>query len=98
MSNITVQQRQGLEHTNYARFLLFDSLGALIWIVSYVFAGYVFSGQLELAIGYAIQMGSGFVITATAILFTAWITWKYLQRCRFVKGVNPNFSTSSEVM
>jgi len=72
---------------NFGRFLVFDSLGALIWITSYVFAGYIFSNQLELAVGYAIRMGSGFVVIAIGTL-AAWIAWKLLQRRRFVKSVN----------
>jgi membrane protein DedA with SNARE-associated domain len=85
--NVVAAPLAGGSGANFARFLLFDSFGALIWIVSYVFAGYVFSGQLELAVGYAIRMGSGFVIIATCI-FTAWIAWKLLQRRRFVRSVN----------
>jgi membrane protein DedA with SNARE-associated domain len=85
--NVVAAPLAGGSGTNFARFLLFDSLGALIWIVAYVFAGYVFSGQLELAVGYALRMGSGFTIIAICI-FTAWIAWKHLQRRRFVKSVN----------
>ena len=69
------------------RFLLFDSLGALMWISSYVLLGYVFSDQLEDAVAYAIRMGSGFVIAAICI-FTAWIIWKYVQRRRFLKSID----------
>ena len=72
---------------SFGRFLLFDSLGALFWISTYVFAGYIFSDQLELAVGYAIQMGSGFVLIVVCAL-AAWIGWKLLQRRRFVKSVN----------
>jgi membrane protein DedA with SNARE-associated domain len=72
---------------NFGRFLLFDSLGALLWIGSYVFAGYLFSDQLELAAMYAIRMGSGLVLL-TICLFTAWILWKLLQRERFLRTIN----------
>jgi membrane protein DedA with SNARE-associated domain len=72
---------------NFGRFLLFDSLGALIWIGSYVLVGYLFSDQLEDAVAYAIRMGKGCVILASCIL-AAWIIWKYLQRRHFVKSVN----------
>jgi len=85
--NVVAVPLAGGSGANYARFLLFDSLGALIWILSYVFAGYVFSSQLKIVVGYAIRMGSGFVFIAIC-MFTAWIAWKYLQRRRFVKSVN----------
>ena len=77
----------GGSSANFSRFLLFDSLGSLAWVSCYVLAGYVFSDQLEDAVAYAIRMGSGFVIAAVCI-FAAWITWKYVQRRRFVKSVN----------
>jgi len=60
--NVVAAPLAGGSGANFGRFLLFDSLGALIWITSYVFVGYLFSDQLELAVGYAIRMGSGFVI------------------------------------
>jgi membrane protein DedA with SNARE-associated domain len=72
---------------NLGRFLLFDSLGASTWISAYVLVGYLFSDQLEDAVGYAIRMGSGFVILAICG-FTAWIIWKYVQRRRFLKSIN----------
>lgn len=69
------------------RFLLFDSLGALIWISVYVFAGYLFSDQLEIAIGYAMRMGSGVFIAALSAL-AAWIMWKAIQRRTFIKSID----------
>ncbi len=71
---------------SFGRFLLFDSLGALLWIGTYVFAGYIFSDQLELAAAYAVRMGSGLVFITISI-FTAWILWKLLQRRRFLKSI-----------
>lgn len=68
------------------RFLFFDSVGALIWLSVYVFAGYVFSDQLEIAIGYAMRMGSGVFFTALSA-FAAWITWKAIQRRKFIKSI-----------
>src|SRR5215470_3355263 len=94
--NVVAAPLAGGSGANFTRFLLFDSLGALIWIVSYVFAGYVFSGQLELAVGYAIRMGWGFVIIALCI-FTAWIVWKLLQRRRLVKSVNVERISAEEL-
>ena len=85
--NVVAAPLAGGSGANFTRFLVFDSLGALLWIASYVFAGYIFSDQLELAVGYAIQMGSGFVLIVVCAL-AAWIGWKLLQRRRFVKSVN----------
>jgi membrane protein DedA with SNARE-associated domain len=68
------------------RFLFFDSVGALIWIGAYVCAGYVFSDQLEIAIGYAIRMGSNVFLVALCA-FAAWIAWKAIQRRNFIKSI-----------
>jgi membrane protein DedA with SNARE-associated domain len=85
--NIIAAPLAGGSGANFSSFLLYDSLGALTWIVSYVSLGYIFSGQLELAVGYAMRMGSGFVILAMCV-FAAWITWKCVQRQRFVRSIN----------
>ena len=77
----------GSSRAKFGRFLAFDSVGALTWISAYVLAGYVFSDQLEDALGYAIRMGSSFVVVVVS-LFIAWILWKYFERRRFMKSVN----------
>ena len=68
-------------------FLLFDSLGALIWISAYVLVGYLFSDQLEIAIGYAMRTGSGVFVVALCA-FAAWILWKVIQRRNFINSIN----------
>src|SRR5438132_7408070 len=93
--NVVAAPLAGGSGANFGQFLLFDSLGALTWIVSYVVAGYVFSDQLELVVGYAMRMGSGFVIL-TICIFTAWIAWKCIQRRRFVKSVNVSRISADE--
>src|SRR5262249_16958527 len=76
---------------NFARFLLFDSLGTLIWVGIYVFTGYAFSDQLEIAIGYAMRMGTG-VFAIALFTFAAWIAWKVLQRRRFINSIKTGYS------
>jgi membrane protein DedA with SNARE-associated domain len=69
------------------RFVLFDSVGSLIWISAYVFTGYALSDQLEIAIGYVMRMGSGFFLIALCAL-AAWISWKVIQRWKFIHSIN----------
>ena len=85
--NVVAAPLAGGSGANFGRFLLFDSLGSLLWITCYVSIGYVFSGQLELALLYAMRMGSGFVVLVVCTL-AAWITWKLVERRRFVRSVN----------
>ena len=67
-----------------ARFLAFDSLGALLWIGAYVSVGYIFSDQLEIAAAYALQFGS-WLIYFIAGLLVGWIGWKFIQRRRALR-------------
>jgi membrane protein DedA with SNARE-associated domain len=69
------------------RFLAVDTLGILIWSVTYIGTGYLFADQLELAIGYIERLGSGLGLLAVS-LFAAWILWKFIQRRRFLKQLD----------
>ena len=74
----------GVSGMSLSRFLVFDSLGALIWISSYTAAGYLFRGQLETAFGYMERMGSWLGLLLAGLL-AAWIAWKFIQRQRFLR-------------
>src|SRR5262249_55976113 len=77
----------GSSGAHFARFLLFDCVGALMWIASYLSVGYLFSDQLEDVVAYAMRMGSSIVTVVIGIL-AAWIAWKYFQRWKFLRSVN----------
>lgn len=66
------------------RFLVFDTLGALIWISSYTALGYIFSGEIDRLGDYAARMGSWVGLLAAGLL-AAWIGWKFAQRRRFLR-------------
>ncbi len=78
------------------RFLLFDAMGILIWISSYVALGYLFSGQLETVAGYAARTGSGLLLLVVG-LPAAWFAWKFLQRRRFLKKLSVARITAGEL-
>jgi membrane protein DedA with SNARE-associated domain len=69
---------------SFGRFVVFDTLGALLWIGTFTGLGYIFSGELDKVGDFAARMGSGVVVLAVALL-AAWIGWKFLQRRRFLK-------------
>jgi len=69
---------------SFGRFVVFDTLGALLWISSFGGLGYIFSGQLDRVGDYAARMGSWLAVVAVALL-AAWIGWKFTQRRRFLK-------------
>jgi membrane protein DedA with SNARE-associated domain len=74
----------GSAGTSLGRFLLFDTAGALVWMLSYLCLGYVFSGQIEMVGAYATRMGSG-ALGLLGAAAAAWIVWKYIQRRRFLR-------------
>jgi membrane protein DedA with SNARE-associated domain len=78
------------------RFLVFDSLGIVMWSGAYFSIGYLFSDQVEKALGYAQQLGSGVLILLVG-LFAAWILLKYLQRRRFLKKLGVARITPEEL-
>lgn len=74
----------GIIRMRLSRFLLFDTLGAIIWVGSFTGFGYVFSEQLDDAILYALRFGN------TVFMFLAgglaiYILQKYALRRRFLR-------------
>jgi membrane protein DedA with SNARE-associated domain len=67
-----------------ARFLASDSLGIVLWSGAYMGVGYIFSDQVEKALGYAQRLGSGVLVLLMG-LFAAWALGKLFQRQRFLK-------------
>src|SRR5450432_91642 len=74
----------GISGMSLKRFLLFDSMGALIWLSSYTLAGYLFADQLETAFQYLQRMGSWLGLLVAGLL-GGWILWKFIQRRRFLR-------------
>jgi membrane protein DedA with SNARE-associated domain len=76
----------GASTAPFGKFLVFDAIGSMFWAGAYVFIGYLFADQLEIAVAYASRFGYGFVAVVAAA-FAAWITWKFLERRRFLNSV-----------
>jgi membrane protein DedA with SNARE-associated domain len=69
---------------SFVRFVVYDTLGALIWIGAYAGLGYIFSGELDKVGDYAARMGSWVGVLVVGLL-AAWIGWKFAQRRRFLR-------------
>lgn len=74
----------GIFRMRLSRFLLFDSLGALLWAGAFVGLGYLFSQQLERVAASALRLGTSLVGILVGSL-AAYIIWKYVQRQRFLR-------------
>ena len=74
----------GVSRMSWRRFVLFDTIGALLWCGSYVAVGFVFSSKLERVMASLSFLGGGFVVLLLAGL-SGYIAWKWQNRRRFLK-------------
>lgn len=65
------------------RFVLFDCLGAALWVVTFASVGYIFSDQLEQVAEYFLRWGGWLAMVLLGSL-AAYVVWKYVQRQRFL--------------
>jgi len=94
--NAVAAPMAGSSGTSLGRFLCFDTMGALIWMLTYTGLGYAFSDQIEDVAEYAMRMGSG-LIGVLAALLGAWIGWKLIQRQRFLRKISVARITPEEL-
>ena len=73
----------GILHMRLLRFLLFDGLGAFIWVGVFTLLGYQFGHEIEEHITNTSGMGSWIGLVVPVGLAT-YILWKYIQRKRFL--------------
>lgn len=81
------------EGASLAGFLAFDTLGALLWSGCYVALGYLFSHDLNLAIGWVKHIGTvlGIVILACITIYAGWrglVLVRMIRRLR-VRHISP---------
>jgi ABC-type nickel/cobalt efflux system permease component RcnA len=66
------------------RFLLFDGLGACIWVAFFIGLGFLFSHQIEEVAQYALKLSGSLLGVLIASLAT-FVLWKYAQRRRLLR-------------
>ncbi len=86
----------GIIGMRWPRFLLFDLLGALLYVGTFAGVGYLFSDQFERVAEYAAQFGSGLLVLLGGGL-AAYIVWKYAQRRKFLRELRIARITPSEL-
>ena len=69
----------GLFGVSVERFLLYNSLGAFFWTVTYITPGYLFSDQLEQIAAQAAHFGGSLVALILSAL-ALYIAYKYIRR------------------
>ena len=94
--NTVAQPLAGVLGMRRSRFLLVDTLGALLWIGTYTGLGYLLSDQLERVAAYGRYLGSGLfglVFGGLAI----YIAGKYVRRQRFIRTLRISRITPVEL-
>ena len=76
------------------RFMIYDSLGALFWVVIITSLGLMFSDQLE---QIALRWG-GWLVAVLAAGLAAYVLWKFIQRRRFIRRLRIARITPKELM
>ncbi len=74
----------GIFQMRLRRFLMFDILGALLWLMTYMGLGFVFSSQIERIANDAKALGSWLVVLLVTAL-AGYIAYKFVARKRFLR-------------
>lgn len=86
----------GVFGMRFGRFLLFDALGAVLWLGAFGGLGYAFGHQLEELVGRVQALG---VRLGAAVLIgvAAYVLYKYVQRRRFLHDLRIARITAAEL-
>lgn len=74
----------GMIRMRLSLFLVFDCIGAILWVGSFTAVGYLFSEQLDHALAYAARMGHALLFLLAGGL-SIYILRKYSLRRRFLR-------------
>jgi len=92
--NTAAPSLAGIFRMPVRRFMIFDSLGALLWVGSVTSLGLIFSDQLEqIALRW-----SGWLVAVLAGSLAAYVLWKFIQRRRFIRRLRIARITPKELM
>jgi membrane protein DedA with SNARE-associated domain len=95
--NTAAPSLAGVFRMPVSNFILFDSLGALFWVATFIGVGFVLSEQLEQVAAYLTRWGAWLMVALGAGL-AAYILWKYTQRRRFLSRLRTARITPQELM
>src|SRR6266481_6975441 len=76
----------GIFHMRPRRFLLYDALGSMIWALTILGTGYIFSEQIEHIAERAARLGGSLAVLIIAAL-AGYIAWKFLARQKFLRDL-----------
>ena len=74
----------GIFHMRARKFLLYDGLGALVWGLSILGTGYIFSAQIEHVAEHAARLGGWLAVLIIGAL-AGYLAWKFIARQKFLR-------------
>jgi len=74
----------GIFHMRARKFLLYDGLGALVWGLSILGTGYIFSAQIEHIAERAARLGGWLAVLIIGAL-AGYLAWKFIARQKFLR-------------
>ena len=86
----------GIFRMRFGRFLLYDTLGAILWVGVFAGLGYALSDQLERVADHALALGTWLAVLLLGGLF-AYIAWKFAMRQRFLRQLRIGRITPEEL-
>ena len=86
----------GIFQMRFQKFLLFDSLGTLLWAGGFLGLGYVFSGQIERIAEEAARLG-GWLIVLLVASIAGYLVYKFLARQKFLRDLRISRITVDEL-
>ena len=96
LSNLAVPL-VGIVRLELRTFILFDSIGSLLWVGFFMGAGYIFSREIQLEKIVLPDWGQGSVIITVLLLVALYIAWKYLRRGHLLKELSSKSMTPEEL-
>jgi membrane protein DedA with SNARE-associated domain len=95
--NTAAPSLAGVFRMPVGRFMIFDSLGGFLWVVTVTSLGVIFSDQLEQIAVRALRWG-GWLVAVLAGSLAAYVLWKFIQRRRFLRRLRIARITPKELM
>jgi membrane protein DedA with SNARE-associated domain len=92
--NTVAPSLAGIFRMRVRRFMVFDFLGGLFWVVTVTSLGLILSDQLE---QIALRWG-GWLVAVLAGTLAAYVLWKFIQRRRFIRRLRIARITPKELM
>ena len=96
LGNLTVPL-VGIVGLDLRTFILYNSIGSLLWVGFFMGAGYIFSREIQLERIALPDWGQGSVLIAVLLLVALYIAWKYLRRGHLLKELFSNRMTPEEL-